>query len=80
MDASTIPLTPLCYPHHTLKEARQNKRLTQRQIADECGITLRQYQRLESGQRSLSGTSFRVGMALCELLDIDPHRLLESTE
>jgi transcriptional regulator with XRE-family HTH domain len=54
--------------------------LTQKQIANKRKIALRRYERLESGQRSLSGTSFRVGIMLCALLNIEPRQLLEAIE
>lgn len=63
-------------PHEKVKQARLNKNLTQSQVAEHCHITLRQYQRLESGERSLTSTSVHVGVAICDLLNLDIHELL----
>lgn len=35
-----------------LKEARQKEGLTQQQVADKLGISLRYYQHIEAGQRT----------------------------
>jgi len=58
-----------------MKKARKAKGMTQQQIADKAGINLRHYQMFESGKRSLLNASFRVTMAICFALDIDPDRL-----
>lgn len=38
--------------HNKLKEARQKEGLTQQQVADKLGISLRYYQHIEAGQRT----------------------------
>jgi transcriptional regulator with XRE-family HTH domain len=63
-------------PHDKVKQARIKKNLTQSQVAEYCRITLRQYQRLESGERSLTSTSVYVGVAISDLLNLDIHELL----
>ena len=60
--------------HHILKSRRINLGLTQQQVADRAKIQLRQYQRLESGERSIYGASFRIGLAVVEALELDPKR------
>lgn len=60
-----------------LKNARTQMNLTQSQVAKACGITLRQYQRLENAESSLNLTSFFVGVAICDLLKIDVHDLIQ---
>ena len=50
---------------------RQMLRLTQQEIADRAKITLRQYQRLESGERSILTCSFGVACRVIEALDMD---------
>ena len=55
-----------------IEEKRKEKGLTQQQVADRAGINIRQYQRLESNERSLAGTSFRIGLNICRALKIDP--------
>lgn len=62
--------------HHILKQRRLEFSLTQQQVADKAGIQLRQYTRIESGERSLQSTSFRVVMSICNALALDPHRFI----
>lgn len=50
--------------------------MTQQEVADAAGILLRQYQRLESGERSMSSVSLRIGLAVCDVLGLDPHRFV----
>ena len=50
---------------------RQMLRLTQQEIADRAKITLRQYQRLESGERSILTCSFGLACRVIEALDMD---------
>ena len=54
-----------------LSEKRQMLRLTQQEIADRAKITLRQYQRLESGERSNLTCSFGLACRVVEALDMD---------
>ena len=46
-------------------------RLTQQEIADRAKITLRQYQRLESGERSILTCSFGLACRVIEALNMD---------
>ena len=46
-------------------------RMTQQEIADRAKITLRQYQRLESGERSILTCSFGLACRVIEALDMD---------
>lgn len=55
-----------------LRRQREALGLTQQQVADIAQITLRQYQRFESGERDLSSSSFRIGLNVCKALRIDP--------
>ena len=54
-----------------LSEKRQILRLTQQVVADRAKITLRQYQRLESGERSILTGSFGLACRVIEALDMD---------
>ena len=54
-----------------LSKKRQMLRLTQQEIADRAKITLRQYQRLESGERSILTCSFGLACRVIEALDMD---------
>jgi transcriptional regulator with XRE-family HTH domain len=69
-------MDPAKLANEKVKHARLDKALTQSQVAEFCRITLRQYQRLESGERSLASTSVHVGVALCDLLNLDIHDLI----
>ena len=54
-----------------LSERRQMLRMTQQEVADKANITLRQYQRLESGERSILTSSFGLACRVVEALDMD---------
>ena len=62
----------LLAPGEEFLKQREALGLTQQQVADKAGILIRQYQRLESGERSLDSTSFRIGLNVCHALQIDP--------
>lgn len=57
-----------------LLSRRQQLGLTQQQVANRAGIKLVQYQRFERGERSMASASLRIGMAICDVLKLDPHR------
>ncbi len=59
-----------------LRSRREQLELTQRQVADRAGIKLQQYQRLETGERHLSGCSMRIGLAICAVLLLDPYEVI----
>lgn len=59
-----------------LQTQRKKLGLTQQQVADAAHIQLRQYQRLESGERSMAGASMRIGLSVCDVLKLDPHRFV----
>ena len=46
-------------------------RMTQQEVADRANITLRQYQRLESGERNILTSSFGLACRVIEALDMD---------
>lgn len=54
-----------------LSERRQMLRMTQQEVADRANITLRQYQRLESGERNILISSFGLACRVIEALDMD---------
>ena len=56
-----------------LKNRRLELGLTQLQVADKAKIQLRQYQRVESGERHITGASARIMLAICAVLKIDPY-------
>jgi transcriptional regulator with XRE-family HTH domain len=63
-----------------LKHIRKSKGMTQQAVADAAGISLRQYQRFDGGERVLRNASFRVGMAISKALDIRPEELFGHDE
>lgn len=66
------PMEAIMMPGYELAAQRKALGLTQQQVADRAGINIRQYQRLETNERSLAGTSFRIGLNICRALKIDP--------
>jgi len=69
-------LTRMIPDHGYLRHQREALNMTQQQVADAAGIQWRQYQRLESGERSMSSASLRIGLAICDVLQLDPHRFV----
>ena len=59
-----------------LKSARKAAGMTQQQVADAAHIQVRQYQRLENGERNISGASMRIGLSVCAVLKLDPYRFM----
>ena len=55
-----------------LRDRRLELNMTQMEVALEADIQLRQYQRLEYGEFTMSSTSMRVGLAVCRALELDP--------
>ena len=54
-----------------LFEARKRLSLTQLQVAEKSFITLRQYQKFESGERKLSSSSFWIASKVLQALELD---------
>jgi transcriptional regulator with XRE-family HTH domain len=57
--------------HSVLYEQRIVHRLTQKQVAERAKITLQQYQKFESGARSIMTSSFRIACRVIEALELD---------
>lgn len=67
----------LLQPEHSiLLQRRKELKMTQQQVADKAHIQLRQYQRLESGERNISSSSGRIMLSICEALKLDPYLFL----
>lgn len=83
-DTEAVPgIGPMEYfmlPGNELAAQRKALGLTQQQVANRAGVNIRQYQRLESNERSLTGTSFRIGLNICRALKIDPMYYCEVRE
>lgn len=54
-----------------IKEHREHLGMTQQQVANEVGITVRQYQRYESGEKSIYSASFQIGVRLFKVLKLE---------
>ncbi len=63
-----------------LRSRRKELRLTQQAVAAMIGIQLRQYQRFEYGEQLLSNTSMRLGLLICETLQLDPYKVVFNTD
>ena len=55
-----------------LRKARRTKRLSQQAVANMAYLNLREYQRVEMGERSMDRLSMRTGLSICAVLGIDP--------
>lgn len=53
------------------KKLRREKKLTLKQVAALAGLRYQQYQRIESGERSLESASFIVACKILEAFDLD---------
>ena len=62
--------------YHILKNRREELGMTQQQVADKARVQLRQYQRFESGERELASSSMRIGVSICQALELDPRRFV----
>jgi transcriptional regulator with XRE-family HTH domain len=60
----------------TIKSARQSAGLTQKQLADQTGINIRQIQKIEAGDIKLSNLTAVNYLRLCRALDLDPWQIL----
>lgn len=54
-----------------IKNHREYLGMTQQQVANEVGITVRQYQRYESGEKSIYSASFQIGIRLFKVLRLE---------
>lgn len=63
----------LIHDHVLLRNRRIELGLTQQQVADKANIQLRQYQRVESGERHIRSASAKTMLSICAVLKIDPY-------
>lgn len=47
--------------------------LTQKEVSQRVGIHIRQYQKFESGEIEMASASLRIGLAICDVLKLDPY-------
>ena len=59
-----------------LKDARLRIGYSQQEVANVIGVHIKQYQRLEYGERDIRNCSMKTGLAVCAVLGIDPFVLL----
>ena len=59
-----------------LKLRREDIGLTQQQVADIAGISLRRYQRYEGDDIKISASSFKTGYSICYALGLDPQNFI----
>ena len=55
-----------------IRQARLRMGYSQQHVATMLGMQIRQYQRLEYGEREIYRVGFRAGLALCAALHLDP--------
>lgn len=59
-----------------LKVARLRIGYSQQEVANAIGVHIKQYQRLEYGERGIRNCSMKTGLAVCAVLGIDPFVLV----
>ena len=59
-----------------IREARIRLGLSQQDVATRIGVHIRQYQRLEYGERPLSGINMQLGLSVCAVLKLDPYDIV----
>ena len=62
------------YPRQVriIRDARKAMGYSQQQVATIIGVHIRQYQRIECGERDIRFASMKLGLSICALLGIDP--------
>ena len=62
------------YPRQVqiIRNARKAMGYSQQQVATLIGVHVRQYQRIEFGERDIRCASMKLGLAICAVLGIDP--------
>lgn len=60
----------------TLKKARLDAGLTQKELAEKAGVHINQIQRFEKGERRMASAEAKTFMAIADALGLDPHCLL----
>ena len=59
-----------------LRTARLRMGYSQQEVANVIGIHIKQYQRLEYGERDIRNCSMKMGLAVCAVLGLDPFVLV----
>ena len=63
-----------------LRGRRLKLGLTQEKVALELGMCIHQYQRYEYGENRFSNCTMRIGLRICEVLNLDPFKVILSRE
>lgn len=64
-----------------LKELRMKRGMTQRELAEQIGVTRQRVAAFETGARKTSGMSLEVAIRICDVLKVrNPRKLLDSDE
>ena len=61
-----------------IRQARKATGYSQQQVASIIGVHIRQYQRIECGERDIRYASMKLGLSICSILGIDPFMLVLS--
>lgn len=62
-----------------LKELRMKRGMTQRELAEQIGVTRQRVAAFETGARKTSGMSLEVAIRICDVLKVrNPRKLLDS--
>ena len=59
--------------HQILRQRRLELGLTQAQVAEEAGILLRQYARIEGQEGAFRSSGARIFLSVCAVLKLDPY-------
>lgn len=59
-----------------IRKRRLSMGYSQQEVATLLGVHIRQYQRLEYGERSIATASMMLGLSVCAVLNIDPFELM----
>ena len=59
-----------------IRSARIAMGYSQQQVATIIGVHVRQYQRIECGERDIRYASMKLGLSICTVLGIDPLALV----
>ena len=70
------PYERTTYAGKMLTEKRRQMGLSQQRLSSMTGLSLRVYQRLETGEMDFHDTRMKFGLALCMILGLDPYLMV----
>lgn len=68
------------YSPAILRTRREQLGFSQQDVADGARIQLRQYQRLESGERTIEGATMKTALSICAVLKLNPFIFFREAE